>query len=959
MNRLNSFVSAFCVVLFQFGINAQDTLRPAGYIPILGWYGIPAEETNLARFIEMKEAGFTYNFTFYSNSNQVATALDTAYAAGMKILISCSELQTDPENTVAMFMNHPALGGYYLRDEPNRSDFAGLAQWARKIQSVDSMHFCYINLFPSYASQSQLGTSSYQEYLDAFLNEVPVEILSFDYYPVIGEINRSLRQGWYENLEMISRKAMLAGKPFWAFALATAINGAYPIPTEAELRLQMFSNLAYGAQGLQYFTYWTPPCGGECFHDGPIYNNQRTEVFYRVKTVNEEIKNLSSVFYGSKVLSVNHTGKDIPNGTHRLSELPNEIHILETIGKGAIVSVLERDSLMFLAIVNRDFKDSMKLIIKGDSCVRKFEKSGVIGPLNISNLTEFSIPPGDIMIFYWKKIDPVRFHKLKHLTAYFPMDYDLNDYSGNKCDATEAGNSSITFVNDQERGRVAYFDGDAHASLPMKEELKFENSDFSFSLWIKCISFTGLSAIVSNQDLSSQFNKGFTLIFSDEDHWKFCFTDGCGNVREWKASEYSLGSLADNHWHFIAVSIERAGYLNIYLDGKKQIGSISIPGSFCDEVINFPITLMSDGTGHYTNDIQAYLDDVRFWNRPLSEKEVAELYTSGIEESRPELIYLPLDYDLLDQSGNEFHAADAGTTPVSFVDDADRGLVAFFDRPAHAVFPNNERLRFGTNNFSFSLWLRSSSKVGYASIVSNKNLYSRRNRGFSFCPDSYYGDYWLVNFADGETEDGGSGNKVEWKAKSNGVSTIFDDKWHFIAVSFDRKNFISVFVDGKLMPGQVDMTACPGYAHDDVNNYPVTLMQDGTGKNGLDMPAYIDEFRMWDHTLTESFVSSLYQHTLKNTTGIVNNFSPMNAYSKIYPNPSKGAIYIDYYSNCQQEIKLLFYNLYGMLVFEKELTVLKGENQLNFDMNRLNDGLYFVRIVSSSGTELHQLILER
>ena len=32
----------------------------------------------------------------------------------------------------------------------------------------------------------------------------------------------------------------------------------YPHPTLATLRLQMFSDLAYGAQGLQYFTYWTP-----------------------------------------------------------------------------------------------------------------------------------------------------------------------------------------------------------------------------------------------------------------------------------------------------------------------------------------------------------------------------------------------------------------------------------------------------------------------------------------------------------------------------------------------------------------------------------------------------------------------------------------------------------------------------------------------------------------------------
>ena len=32
----------------------------------------------------------------------------------------------------------------------------------------------------------------------------------------------------------------------------------YPVPTVAMLRLQMYSNLAYGAQGLQYYRYYIP-----------------------------------------------------------------------------------------------------------------------------------------------------------------------------------------------------------------------------------------------------------------------------------------------------------------------------------------------------------------------------------------------------------------------------------------------------------------------------------------------------------------------------------------------------------------------------------------------------------------------------------------------------------------------------------------------------------------------------
>ncbi len=69
-------------------------------------------------------------------------------------------------------------------------------------------------------------------------------------------MNNKIHNKWYENLEQIRHYSILKNKNFWAFANATVFD-LYSQPTIASLKLQMYSNLLYGAQGLQYFTYWT------------------------------------------------------------------------------------------------------------------------------------------------------------------------------------------------------------------------------------------------------------------------------------------------------------------------------------------------------------------------------------------------------------------------------------------------------------------------------------------------------------------------------------------------------------------------------------------------------------------------------------------------------------------------------------------------------------------------------
>ncbi|MFA6126432.1 MAG: beta-galactosidase [Bacteroidales bacterium] len=390
------------LVLVCFGsgsVQSQGRLKSSGELPVLAWYGIPSEETSLARYRELKESGINMNLTVFPDAGAMLKALDIARKTGLKMIVACPELKANPRETVNRFMKHPAVAGYLLRDEPSRSDFAELSEWTKKIRTTDDSHFCYLNLFPNYANEQQLGTKTYQEHVDQFVAEVPVQILSFDHYPVTGD---SLRPGWYENLEIISAAARKAGKPFWAFALAVA-HGPYPVATIPQLRLQVFSDLAYGAQGIQYFTYWTPVDTTWKFNHGPITaDGKRTEVYDRIKLVNSEIRSLTPVFLGSEVVAVWHTGSKLPRGTKPLTILPGPIQKLETEGTGAVVSHLQKGAENFLVIVNRDFLKSMKLTLVADASVKRVMKDGSLVRADCY-IGTIEVDPGDVVIYRWDK----------------------------------------------------------------------------------------------------------------------------------------------------------------------------------------------------------------------------------------------------------------------------------------------------------------------------------------------------------------------------------------------------------------------------------------------------------------------------------------------------------------------------------------------------------------------------
>jgi len=337
---------------------AADSNEPASHVPILAWHSIPESELSLDRFRELAEMGLTHSLMHYSPPGN-ARALDFAAQTGVKLFVGDGRFGSpgdELKQAAESYRDHPALAGYLLRDEPAVGAFAALAAARDALEAVDPDHWSYVNLLPTYANATQLGCATYPEHVRRFMLEFRPEVLSFDHYCIL-EGDR-LRGDYFQNLEWIRQNALEFGTPFWAFSL-TCPHKPYPVPTLGHIRFQVWSNFAYGAKGLQYFTYWTPQPGTWDFHDAPIrLDGTRSPTWEILKAFNQEVQACAGIILNSRAVAVYHT-EPLPAGTRGLDKSSPFSSI---DGGEAIVAVHQLpNEERYALVVNRSFTQTVTL----------------------------------------------------------------------------------------------------------------------------------------------------------------------------------------------------------------------------------------------------------------------------------------------------------------------------------------------------------------------------------------------------------------------------------------------------------------------------------------------------------------------------------------------------------------------------------------------------------------------
>ncbi len=400
--RRKLYLTLAALLAFAATAAAQPKyVNPTGNeFPILAWYSILGDGyITPERYAELREAGFNISFSHFTGEEEIAAALKACRGSGVKLMLTCRELESSTAECVARFKDDPSVAGWFLRDEPITADFDSLRQFRDRVYSADSSHLVYLNLFPSIVPAEALQADSYEDYVHRFVSEVALPQISYDFYPIVEDDGKIYaRPQFYENLEVARKVSLERGMPFWAFCLATA-HKPYPVPTEAHLRFEAYSALAYGAQCIQHFTYATPGREVWNFHNAPIDSiGQRTDVYYKVQSLNRDIQSLAKVFLGATAVDVGHTGKVIPQGTRRPESLPEKFGSLESDGEGLLVSRLCNGSRSYVMLVNRSIDYAQNVEFTLEKPLKRIVPCGKAQRLR-AGAHKITLKPGDFALF--------------------------------------------------------------------------------------------------------------------------------------------------------------------------------------------------------------------------------------------------------------------------------------------------------------------------------------------------------------------------------------------------------------------------------------------------------------------------------------------------------------------------------------------------------------------------------
>ncbi len=256
------------------------------------------------------ESGINVIYSLYENGNRSAAALAAQYAerAGIKYLARDPNVSVDPEAmelepgemhaSTSSYDGEKGLAGWLIQDEPSAASFPMLGRLKRYFEREYPGKEFYINLFPTYANTSQLGTSNYEDYIDSYISTVNPDFLSYDHYTMMvdGYGNYKMTEDVLWNLELVAYKCKEAGIPMYTFVQAMSYDGNTRVPNEAEIRHQVLTQMAYGSRSIQYFCYWTPLEFTQGSPSMITVDGQKTDIYYHVQKVNRELMNIDEAY---------------------------------------------------------------------------------------------------------------------------------------------------------------------------------------------------------------------------------------------------------------------------------------------------------------------------------------------------------------------------------------------------------------------------------------------------------------------------------------------------------------------------------------------------------------------------------------------------------------------------------------------------------------------------------------
>ena len=203
------------------------------------------------------------------------------------------------------YIDHPAYGGNFGHDEPNKQEMEKIVWQVELYQKYVKQNGLvggepYINLNPCYVTGKGLSLDNdmtYADYVDWYFEHLAplLGYVSWDFYPFVANNydGSYIRNMYLYNFEIMAKKCKETG-----YELRTMIQsvgdwtGIRSMTSIGDYRLQIASAMAFGAKEIAYYSY----CGGS--EEGILnYNTGEYSWKYEaVKTANNEVHAMEDAY---------------------------------------------------------------------------------------------------------------------------------------------------------------------------------------------------------------------------------------------------------------------------------------------------------------------------------------------------------------------------------------------------------------------------------------------------------------------------------------------------------------------------------------------------------------------------------------------------------------------------------------------------------------------------------------
>ncbi|MGZ3753775.1 MAG: LamG domain-containing protein [Mucilaginibacter sp.] len=425
----------------------------------------------------------------------------------------------------------------------------------------------------------------------------------------------------------------------------------------------------------------------------------------------------------------------------------------------------------------------------------------------------------------------------RNLVAYWPMDGNATDLSGNGNNGTLNSVSSTTDRFGNTGGALSFNGSSSYVSVADNAALRLSSTDFTLNAWVKLDTYNSSygSQIMSKRTSGANNGWGWSITgYSSSPVGVGFYGPGGGSTNAFGTDTIGTGT-----WHMItSVYNNSAQQLTIYIDGvfDNVTSSVASPNGSITAALNIGRDVAT--AGYY---FQGAMDEVRIYNAALDTAAINGLFhqpnPSGL------IAYWSFDGDVKDYSGNGNNGTGYNLTAVTDRFGRSNSAYYFDGSSSYVSVPDNSALRLSSTDITLNAWVKLDTyNASYGSQLMSKRT-SGANNGWGWSITGYSSYPVGVGFYG---PGGGSANAY-------GTTVIGTSSWHMITSVYSYSGQqLSIYIDG-VYDSTTSSIATPNGSITAAVNIGRDVATAGYYFQGA-----MDDIRIYGRALNSTEISGLY-----------------------------------------------------------------------------------------------------